>query len=144
MDMTRITRPIINFISDNQRGIISVGSAILVEIARRKCEPSTSMVDYIFNPPKTYSLTSIFLKPQNTVEQAIYSIMTQAQSDGWDSNKLAAAENIMSILQSHKDLEDGTYSFAIQCLNAISDTCSWGSSKRTINNYISRIGKGVK
>lgn len=147
MDLTRITRPVIKFVEDNNKTICKIGGAILVEFARRKT--GASIVDFyagILNPytgcPSYRStFAHAFMSPSNSAEEAIYAIMKQAENTSWDSDKRADVRSIMEILKNQTELTDDTKKFAIQALGNIADTSDWSSTKREISNYIASIGQ---
>lgn len=90
------------------------------------------------NPQQT-----LYLMPTDAVEASIAAIYNSALTMDFDSQKIAAAREIMSIIASKKNnVPDTTVTYAISVLQALSKTLDFNSNKRIMTQFISKLGKG--
>jgi hypothetical protein len=86
---------------------------------------------------------TLYLMPTDAVEASIAAIYNSSVNLIYDSEKLAAAKEIMSVIAARKDdIPDTTVTYAISMLQALAKTMIYDSNKRTVTQFISKLGKG--
>lgn len=128
-------------------GLGMIGLALL---CRKLNIPYTVLTDNYgsygrsYEPSRYYEPqeTQLIFMPSDPVEASISAIYNGAISCDFDSQRTAAAKEIMAVLAAHKDLPASTLTFAISTLRAISAKMDFDSGRRTITAMISKIGKG--
>lgn len=87
---------------------------------------------------------TLYLMPTDAVEASIAAIYNSARTMDFDSQKIAAVREIMSIIASKKNEvpDDTTVTYAISMLQALAETMDFNSNKRIITQFISKLGKG--
>jgi len=127
-------------------GLSMIGLSLL---CRKLGVPYQVLTDPIYGRT-TYSNRSqsdprqtLYLMPTDAVEASIAAIYNSALSLDFDSQKVAAAREIMSVITARKnDIPDTTVTYAISMLQALAKTMDFDSNKRTITQFISKLGKG--
>lgn len=129
-------------------GLSMIGLSLL---CRKLGVPYQVLTDPAYGRPRSaqpsydhseYAQT-LYLMPTDAVEASIAAIYNSALSLDFDSQKVAAAREIMSVITARKnDIPDTTVTYAISMLQALAKTMDFDSNKRTVTQFISKLGKG--
>lgn len=85
----------------------------------------------------------IMLVPNNATEASIAAIVNSAKNMDYDSQKVSAAKQVMSVLSSNKDnLTEASKTFAITMLQNLTSELDYDSNINAVNDLIMKVGKG--
>ena len=125
-------------------GMSMIGLALL---CRKLNIPYTVLTDPLrgttyVKPEAPKVSQQILYFPSDATEAAIQAIYENALNADFDSQRIAAGREIMTIVEAHKDdISEATKTYAISYLRLIADEMDFDSGRSNIMRQISKIAK---
>lgn len=148
VDWTKVGNWTADMLRSNSATIVGGMSMIGLALLCRKLnipytvltEPYTGRSYVKPEAPKTTQQILYF--PSDATEAAIQAIYENALNADFDSQRIAAGREIMTIVEAHKDdISEATKTYAISHLRLIADEMDFDSGRSNIMRQISKIAK---